>query len=196
VKRQQPPAQRRQPLPLLAELELRFEDGPRDCEALAVDASAPAAVELLLVEKVRNGFCKLYAAPAPDLTPARPGERLPRRSRALAKAIALVPIPRVTAMDLSADGRCLVVANLTGAAAFERRQAEPWAVALSRPPKPLDAPARRQGEAVCFDEPAAHLYFTSEGSPCPLWCLPTPQFVAPQTAAPPAAAPGRPVSPP
>jgi hypothetical protein len=36
----------------------------------------------------------------------------------------------------------------------------------------IAAPARRQGEAVCFGHDGKTIYLTSEGSPCPLLAIP------------------------
>jgi hypothetical protein len=74
-----------------------------------------------------------------------------------------------TALDLSADGRMLVVLTYKHAYLFSRGAAVSWATALKRQPVllrlplPEDHPDLRQREAICFSLDAMSLLVTSEG---------------------------------
>jgi hypothetical protein len=140
-----------------------YEDGPRDCEAVAYD---PAARQFLLVEKLLLGLsCRVYQLAWPAASPE------PRR---VARAIARIPVPFATGMDISADGKRLVVATYGEGYEFVRKPSEDWSQALASKgfsiPLPT-LPIRRQGEAICYGTDGVTLYLTSEKRPCPLFVL-------------------------
>ena len=74
-----------------------------------------------------------------------------------------------TALDLSADGRMMVVLTYKHAYLFNRNAEASWATALKRQPVlvklplPEDHPDLRQREAICFSLDAMSLLVTSEG---------------------------------
>ena len=85
-----------------------------------------------------------------------------------ARLVTTVVLPLVTAADISADGERLVLGTYGPACIIQRRGDGAWsgrAEGLHMVP----LPARRQGEAVCFDRQAARLLLTSEGTPPMLW---------------------------
>jgi hypothetical protein len=138
----------------------RYEDGPHNCEAVAVD---PSRGQILLAAKVFSTQCKVY-----ELTlPVQPSTEV-----AVARAIATVPVPLATSMDISTDGRRAVILTYADAFQFERRDDESWQQAFGRPPTQLAMPARRQGEAICYAADGETLYLTSESRPCPFWEVP------------------------
>ncbi len=153
-----------------ATLRLRYEDGPRDVEALAVDARERA---VYLLSK-RDRPPRLYRAPLP--LPLRDGEITAR----FVAQVTHLPPPNATqrllpghlgkhrawptALDFAADGSAAVVLTYGDLLFFPRRPGEPWAEALARPPVILGAPNLPQAEAACFSADGQHLFVASEGN--------------------------------
>jgi hypothetical protein len=154
-----------------ATLILRYEEGPRDCEALAVDATSRT---VFLLTK-RDPVPRLYSAELP------PGA--PRDGELRARFVGLVPhVPqptaaqkllkghlgqqraRPTAMDFASDGSAAVVLTYGDVLYFPRRAGEPWAEALARPPQVLAPHGLPQAEAACFSADARAIYVASERS--------------------------------
>jgi len=145
-------------LPLLADITFRYPDGPHDTEALAVD---PRERCILLCTKA-PGRCGIYRLPL-DLS-AKPDAPV-----LVAQPVASLRLPRVTGMDLSADGRRLILVTYGVAFLFGRNPGEDWSVVFSRTPQHFAMPPRRQGESICFDPAGMRAYLTSEILPAPLW---------------------------
>jgi hypothetical protein len=127
-----------------------YEDGPRDCESVAVDVEART---VYLVSKVYGLSCKVYALPLPEHEPEEP---------LVAKAVAAINVPAATAMDISPDGRRAVVLTYLNACEYVRAPGETWAEAFARRPRVIQMPLRAQGEAVCYGPDGETLYLTSE----------------------------------
>lgn len=158
-------------------IRLRFEDGPRDCEAVAVDAQAG---QIWLLSK-RTEVPVLYRLPLrPD-----PSAQVQTASRV--NEIRNIPAPDSadllqaygrfrawpTAFDMRADGRAAVILTYKDAYLYVRQGREPWADALVRPPQILrlpDAESLPQREAMCFAGDDA-LLVTSEGPGAALFRL-------------------------
>jgi len=140
-------------------IDLTYDDGPHDCEAVAVD---PGRRKIYLVSKVM-GACKVYELPLPKRSPAKPVK---------AKAIATLSVPFVTGMDISPDGRRMIVVTYGPAYEFTRRHGETWADALKRRGRAIVVPRRRQGESICYGPDGRSLYLTSEKLPTPLLEVP------------------------
>jgi len=141
-------------------IRFRYEDGPRDCEAVAID---PKDKLVYLVSKVVGAGDKVYVLPVP---------RGRGQKTLVARAIATLKLPIATAMDLSPDGTRAVVLTYGHAFEFSRKAGETWATAFGRPPRRLTMPGRQQGEALCYGRDGRTLYLTSEGWPSPLWEVP------------------------
>lgn len=156
----------------------RWPDGPRDCEAVAVDAQAG---RILLISKKRTPP-ELFTLPLAPMSagqdwpePRRigrlegvpqPGAELKRTDPVLARHFA-----QVTAADLSPDGRTLAVLTY-GSVLFYRRGADQdWGEAVAAPPKAYDVPLIPQAEALAWTTGGAGLYATGEFSPAPLFYL-------------------------
>ncbi len=141
---------------LVRTLTFSYEDGAGDCEAVAV---APDGKMAYLIKKVVGLTSPVYELPlaAKQAAPL------------VAKRIAAVPFPMVTAMDVSADGRRCVVLTYGPAFEFSRGGNEAWKDAFGRKPARIGMPLRKQGEAICYGADDRTLYVTSEGTPCPLW---------------------------
>lgn len=132
-----------------------YEDGPHDCESVAVD---PTSNTILLVSK-RGTERYVYTLPLPEKTPQKPQ---------VAKKIATLRIPNTTAMDISPDGTRAIVLTYMMAYEYSRRDGESWAQAFARPGRTLLMPLRKQGEGICFGPDGKNLYLTSEKLPTPL----------------------------
>jgi len=146
----------------------RWPDGARDCEAVAVDA---ARGQILLVSKKRRPP-ELFVLP---LAPGR-GVQTARRIGRLT-----VPAPvgtagplerRVTAADVSPDGRTLAVLTYAQLLLYRRNGSEPWGVATASPPTAQPLPWLHQAEAVAWTTDGRGLYASGEFSPAPLVYLP------------------------
>ncbi|MDX1564715.1 MAG: hypothetical protein R3236_04870 [Phycisphaeraceae bacterium] len=140
----------------------RYEDGPRNCESVAVDG--PARTIVLISKPLRHGeAAEVYRLPLP---------KAPTQKLLIARRIGRLAIPVPTAMDISVDAQRMVVIGYGPAVwMWQRRHAaEPWAQVLGRPGRRVaEAPLRIQGESVCFGHDGHSLYLGSEKRPAPLW---------------------------
>lgn len=154
----------------------RWPDGPRDCEAVAVDA---ARGEVLLVSK-KHRPPELFVLP---LRPRKAGVQVAQRIGALAGVPEPDPAelrdnPRasrilheVTAADLAPDGRRLAVLTYSELLVYTRRGDEGWAQATARKPLVHPLPWLPQAEALGWTTGGQALYATGEGLPEPLFYL-------------------------
>jgi hypothetical protein len=149
-------------------LQVRYEDGARDCESVAVDANERA---VYLLSK-RDDVPRLYRV---DLTP-KDGDAI-----LVARRVGTVPsIPQptaaqrkvkghvgrrraeVTAMDFTADGSAALVLTYGDLLLFPRRAGETWAAALGRRPMRLPAHNLEQAEAACFTVDGKKIFVAGE----------------------------------
>ena len=150
----------------------RWPDGPRDCEAVAVDA---AHGQILLLSKRRRPP-EVFVLP---LRPTVPGLQVARRVGHLAG----VPAPgagadavdrlrdQVTAADLSPDGRTLAVLTYRDVLLYERGAHQTWEQALAGRPRIHPLTWLPQAEALGWSADGRTLYATGEHSPAPLLLL-------------------------
>ena len=158
----------------------RYEDGPRDCEAVAVDVETR---RVLLLSK-RDRPPVLYSLP---LLPGTAGEiDLARKIT----VVSTIPPPtpadlkfkygrnrsQPTAMDLSTTGQALAILTYKHAYLYTRSSGERWNTAFSRLPMMVYLPAQeksklRQREALCFGPQNRSLFVTSEDRHAPLYRL-------------------------
>jgi len=136
-------------------IEFKYEDGPHDCESVAVDARNR---KIYLVSK--TVLAKVYELPLPTRSPD---------GVLVAKAVAALPVPFAVAMDIAPDNTRAVVLTYGAAQEFTRAAGETWAQAFARAPRKLDMPSRRQGESICYGTDGKTLYLTSEKLPTPLY---------------------------
>lgn len=155
-------------------IEFRYEDGPRNCEALAFDTSSDS---LLLVEKLlgsapeqtQAGVYQLSLQPLLDNRSSSADQPL------VAQRIGDLPWRNVTGLDLSADGRKLFIRTYFEGYLLERGSDETWATRLKgQLPQALQLPVEAQGEAVCFSADAKAVLLTSEFVFQPIWRLELP----------------------
>jgi hypothetical protein len=138
------------------QIDFTYEDGPRDCEAVAVDTAGLRV--LLLTKRVVSPV--LYELP---LKPADPG------ATALASRLTnLHHFSWPTAMDIAPDGLSAVVLTYDNVYLFTRSQKEDWAAAFNKKPRPLNFNPLSQQEAICFGFYGKSLYVTSEQISAPL----------------------------
>ncbi|WP_240099602.1 hypothetical protein [Thermomonas flagellata] len=157
-------------------LRARWPDGPRDVEAVAVDA---AAGQVLLISKKRQPpelfVLPLRAAEGQILEPRRIGRlagvpqadaALRRRDPALARLYA-----QVTAADLAPDGRTLAVLTYANVLFYRRAEGEDWGRAVARAPEVHALPLLPQAEALAWTPGGAGLYASGEFRPAPIYYL-------------------------
>jgi len=156
---------------------LAFSDGPRDCEAVAVDETTGT---LLLISK-RTAPPVLYAA---DLTAWLDGVGAPGVAQPLGPVAIPPPSPgeadswlpswlhMPTALDLAPDGTAAFVLSYAAGWHFLRAPGESWAEALARSPTRLPLPALALAEAAAFQ--GESLYVTSEVDRLGLFRWPAP----------------------
>ena len=138
------------------QIRFTYEDGPQDCEAVAVDA-AMQRVFLLSKRKFTPVLYELALQPVDQNT--------------IAVAHHLTEVPHFnwpTAMDLSPDGLSAVVLTYNNGYLFRRRQNENWANAFQRKPQRLRFDRLFQQEAVSFGFYGKSVFVTSERAPAPL----------------------------
>ena len=154
----------------------RWPDGPRDCEAVAVDA---AGGQVLLVSKKRQPP-ELFALPL------RPHGDAPQVARRLGE---LAGVPQgdpdevranpdlarirsqVTAIDIAPDGHAMAVLTYRDVLLYPRHGREAWARAVARRPTVHPLPWLPQAEALAWSADSRALYATGEISPSPLLYL-------------------------
>jgi hypothetical protein len=167
-------------LPIAWQRRFRYEDGPRDCEAMAVDAETR---RVLLLSK-RNTPPVLYSLP---LLPGTTGEiDLAREITRVSNIPPPTPTDlkfkygryrsQPTAMDLSPTGQIMAVLTYKHAYLYNRLSGDNWKTALSRLPMIVYLPAQeksnlRQREALCFGPQDRSLFVTSEDLHAPLYHL-------------------------
>jgi hypothetical protein len=147
-----------------------YPDGPRDCEAVAVDE---AAGQILLLSK-RSDPPMLYRLPLAPPVDARP------LVASLVGPLDTIPPPtptdlllpygryrsQPTAMDLSADGRELVILTYRHAYLLRRIPGQQWRGILAEAPQAIALPdllVLAQREAACFSADGQSLFVTGEG---------------------------------
>lgn len=154
------------------EFDFSYPDGPRDAEAVAVDA---AAGRVLVLSK-REVPAVLYELPL------RPDDD--KRQVAVPVAVPALPWPgredlalapkmkdwwwQPTGMDVSPDGTGLAILTYRGVFYFLRRPGEPWSDAVRRQPLALTVGDYDRAESIAFDRAGSAILVTLEGRGAPL----------------------------
>lgn len=157
-------------------IEARWPDGPRDCEAVAVDVTAG---QILLISKKRvppELFTLPLVNPHDDvLEPRRigrlngvpaPDAKLQKSDPELAKLYS-----QVTSADISPDRSTLAVLTYGSVLFYHRAAHEDWAQAVAHPPEAHDVPLIPQAEALAWSTGGGGLYATGEFRPAPIFYL-------------------------
>ncbi len=149
----------------VAALELRYPDHPYDAQTLMAD---PLTGDLFLITRDVGGESRVFRAPFPQSASA------PTTLEQVARINFSGTGPSdlaVTAGDIGAFGKLIVVRTYNQALLWERARGESVAEALAGVPVPtpvVGSPTEPQGEAIAFG-PEAKSYFTlSEGIEQPL----------------------------
>jgi len=154
-----------------------YADGPRDCEAVAVDLLEK---KILLITK-RRVPPVLYELPL--ISESSHALQIARRVTVIENipqptADDLIEDPRFgrlraqpTAMDISPDGSLIAVLAYKNAFLYHRPVNEHWPAVFQRPPLLIVMPQLRQAEALCFDSHGRSLFVTSEIRPAPIYRL-------------------------
>ncbi len=155
------------------QIEFTYPDGGHDAEAVAVDL----ATGLALILSKRDSPPIVFGVP---LFPSRDGSPVEAKKVAV---VAHIPPPtandlskpygnmsaRPTGMDISADGKRIVVLTYKHAYLFCRNQNDTWADAFTRMPQQIALPSPyeysnlRQRESICFSADDQQIFVTSEG---------------------------------
>ncbi|MCA9265955.1 MAG: hypothetical protein KDA60_18970 [Planctomycetales bacterium] len=155
VREPESPAQR---LPLAGTVRFTYSQTAPDCEAFGID---PATGTVLLVAKNYFSQATVYSFPLPANFP-EPSDEI-----STAMPIGQILVPGATGMDISADGLRLVVGSYANAFQWRRTPDESWTQAFKRPAQEILIPARKQGEAVCYELDGRRICLTSESRPTP-----------------------------
>jgi hypothetical protein len=136
-----------------ARLRLRYPDGAHDAEALLVD---PLRADLVIVTKVL-GAARAY----------RSSSRQAAGTQATLRAGPSIALSLVTAGDVSADGRVIVLRGYDRVAVWVRRGRERLTTTLRRAPclSPTSLAGEGQGEAIALDRRGTSFVTVAEGSP-------------------------------
>lgn len=162
------------------QIRFRYANGPRDCEAVAVDARQQTI--LLLTKRT-----------SPPLVYELPFERPPDQEIVTAQKIATLPtIPppttqdlltkygqyrsQPTAMDISQDGNVFIVLTYKDAYSFRRQSGQTWQTVLTTTPLQISLPhpdsgVLKQREALAIDYSTGNIFVTSEQIPAGIFCL-------------------------
>jgi len=152
------------------ELEFEYEDGPHDCEAVAVTRDGEA---VLLVEKRFNPFESGSAGVYQIDLPAK----LKDTGKLLAKRIAGISAWAITGMDIAPDRQSLIIRSYLGAQLYRKQNPQQtWqeVLALDKP-KLVQLPAQQQGEAICYAPDGQSVLITSEGTDTIVWQVTLPK---------------------
>lgn len=164
---------------LLWQLDFRYGDGPRDCEAIAID---PADHSVLLLTKRENPK-RLYRLPLPTGKPpvGVAVAELLGEVKTLPQPTALDHISnpvqanffgQPTAMDLSPDGRSVLVLTYKQALRWQRSEGQRWLDAMAAVPEIIPLPFLRQAEALAVAADGQSMFVSSEGAGAPLVRVP------------------------
>lgn len=148
------------------QIQFRYEDGPRDCEAVAVDAKAG---KIILISK-RTHPPQIYELPL--LAPTKHGIQIARKIGAMTVAcpvFSLIPFrDQPVGLDLTADCSLAAVVTYYSIFLFPRQPTESWAAAFSHPPMILPPHSLGQAESVAFSKDGKTLYTVAEGIESPI----------------------------
>lgn len=140
-------------------VDIRYPDGPRDCEAIAVD---PQRGIVTLITKSFLPAASVYELPLPQRLPS--GAASPTEIQTLKRVVAL-QIPLVTGVDRDPVSGDYIVINYFQMFRFPVGDTDKsW---WQSPPKAADLPRLKQIEAVAVDR-SGDVWVTAEASPTPL----------------------------
>lgn len=170
---EEPTDARGQVIKPMRSIQVTLEDEPHDIEAVAVDVADNAL--LLLTKRIYPAFLfrlSLEENPGGGPVVARKIAELSTIPQPTPEEIAADPRmgkyrSQPTSMDLSADGRKLIVLTYRHAYLFQRDVGESWAEVMARAPTILKLPPLPGGEAISFNQQGG-VMVTTEKWPAPV----------------------------
>lgn len=158
-------------LPVQWSLTFQYEDGPRDCEAVAVDVKAG---KVLLVTK-REPVPRLYELPLKSESPETLvahylGPVVMAENRRDPFDVRKPPpfLWQPTGLDIAADGSMAVISTYRVAMVYRKKADQSWAEVFSNPPALLPRHGLGGCEDIAISLDREHLYLTSEGGGSPI----------------------------
>lgn len=148
-------------IPCTWSITFRYEDGPRDCEAVAVD---PTARKIILISK-RTQPPTIYELPLPNpkmaenIIARKIGNVLTNSPTALFTSFTNQPV----GLDFSSDQSLAAIVTYYSVFLFPRTRNETWSQAFSKKPTLLKPHGLRQAESIAFSKNAKRIHIISEG---------------------------------
>lgn len=143
------------------QIQFQYPGGPRDCEAVAVDAKSE---KIILISK-RTKPPEVYELP---LRPSGKGilqtARKIGQTEVKSPTDSLIPFRnQPTGLALTADRSLAAVVTYYGVFLFPRQPKESWAEAFAKPPAVLEPHHLPQAESVTFSKDGKTITLISEG---------------------------------
>ena len=149
--------------PVAWKIDFTYEDGPRDCESVAVDAENG---KIILISKRTD-------PPGVYEVPLKPGKNAIARKIGTTdtRSPGIVSVPfanQPTGLDISSDHRMAAIVTYLGVFLFRREEKESWAEAFAKKPEVLAPHKLPQAEAVAFSRDGASIFAASEKAKSPV----------------------------
>jgi hypothetical protein len=157
-------------------LPFRYEDGPRDCEGVAVDVPNR---QILLISK-RTEPPVLYTLPLILSPTESDAELIAQKSTPLAGIVPPTPAEsallgrlgrfraQVTGFDISPNDRIAAVLTYGDVYLYHREAEATWVDTFGGTPERIPFKGLPQSESLCFDEAGASLLLTTEAKRPPV----------------------------
>ena len=140
---------------------LKYPDGPRDAETLMID---PLEKLIYIVSK-RQDSVTVYTAPLAFKT----SDTITLTKRCKLFFAGFRPLKWITAGDISADGKQILLKSYMNIYYWKREPGVPvWKVMMQKPEE-LNYEQEKQGEAIGFTRDGKSFYTTSEGVFSPIY---------------------------
>ncbi len=131
-------------------IEIVYEDGARDAEALFIE---PHSGDIYIISK-REAEVGIYRVAYPYSTTAIN----------IAKKLGTIPLTWVTAADISPNGKQVLIKTYTGVFKLKTKLENNRELSFSKKPKALPYKIEPQGEGLCWDKKGKGYYTLSEAS--------------------------------
>lgn len=174
------PESHQKKLPIECKIQFKYADGPNDCEAVAVDV--PKQRILLLSKRKPEPILyelPLIVSPGRDMYTAHQIgiiKNIPEPTPSDLKDKYGAFRSQPTAMDLSSDGRTMVILTYKHGYIYNRQSGQTWQDAFTAMPLLLELPHPNTGElvqreALCLDQKTGAIIVTSEKANAPIYVL-------------------------